>query len=216
MAQNIEVTTDSSPANWDEVKRLLGETYIENWRDIVAIIDDPAIAAADKNNAIRAKYPVEYDFMLTTWYPKLRVTEISVEGAPKRKSVDEAKNLMQSEPSQLSLEDIYMVAMTYEKGSKDWNEIILFAVERFPLSPEARVNAANVAMANGDYELASVYLQSVPSDMPQAINSRGILAMSQGNYSEAMTLFKQAERDGVSEASYNISLLNELIGAKAQ
>ena len=106
--------------------------------------------------------------------------------------------------------------MTYDKGSKDWNEIILFAVERFPLSPEARVNAANVAMANGDYELASVYLQGVPSDMPQAINSRGILAMSQGNYSEAMTLFKQAERDGVSEASYNISLLNELIGAKAQ
>ena len=216
MAQNIEITTDSSPANWDEVKRLLGETYIENWRDIVAIIDDPAIAAADKNNAIRAKYPVEYDFMLTTWYPKLRVTEISVEGAPKRKSVAEAKSLMQSEPSQLSLEDIYMVAMTYDKGSKDWNEIILFAVERFPLSPEARVNAANVAMANGDYELASVYLQGVPSDMPQAINSRGILAMSQGNYSEAMTLFKQAERDGVSEASYNISLLNELIGAKAQ
>jgi tetratricopeptide (TPR) repeat protein len=76
------------------------------------------------------------------------------------------------------------------------------------------VNAANVAMANGDYDLAAEYLQGVPANMPQAINSRGILAMSQGNYSEAMTLFQQAEQDGVSEASYNISLLKELIQAQ--
>ena len=216
LSKDITVTSDSSPANWDEVKRKLGETFIENWRGIVAIIDDPTIAPADKNGAIRKKYPVEYDFMLTTWYPKLRVTEISVEGAPKRHTVEQAKALMQSAPSQLSLEDIYMVALTYDKGSKEWSEIILFAVERFPLSPEARVNAANVAMANGDYELAAEYLQGVPANMPQAINSRGILAMSQGNYGEAMTLFKLAEQDGVSEASYNIGLLDELIEAQAQ
>lgn len=214
LGKDITVISDSSPANWDEVKRMLGETFIENWRGIVAIIDDPAIAPADKNGAIRAKYPVEYDFMLTTWYPKLRVTEISVECAPKRHTVEQAKALIESAPSELSLEDIYMVALTYDKGSKEWNEIILFAVERFPLSPEARVNAANVAMANGDYDLAAEYLQGVPANMPQAINSRGILAMSQGNYSEAMTLFQQAEQDGVSEASYNISLLKELIQAQ--
>ena len=216
VGDNVDIAVDSSPANWDEVKRMLGETFIENWRGIVAIIDDPAIAAADKNNAIRAKYPVEYDFMLRTWYPRLRVTEIAVEGSKPKYTVEQAKSMMQSAPSQLSLDDIYMVALTYEKGSREWDEVILFAVERFPLSPEARVNAANVAMANGDYERAAEYLQGVPSSMPEAINSRGILAMSQGNYSEAMTLFQQAERDGVSEATYNIGLLKELMNAQAQ
>lgn len=216
VSDGVEIAVDSSPANWDEVKRMLGETFIENWRGIVAIIDDPAIAPADKNNTIRAKYPVEYDFMLRTWYPRLRVTEITVEGSKPRYSVEQAKSMMQSAPSQLSLEDIYMVALTYEKGSREWDEVILFAVERFPLSPEARVNAANVAMANGNYERAAEYLQGVPSSMPEAINSRGILAMSQGNYSEAMTLFQQAERDGVSEASYNIGLLKELMNAQAE
>ena len=216
VGDNVDIAVDSSPANWDEVKRMLGETYIENWRGIVAIIDDPAIAPADKNNAIRAKYPVEYDFMLRTWYPRLRVTEIAVEGSKPKYTVEQAKSMMQSAPSQLSLDDIYMVALTYEKGSREWDEVILFAVERFPLSPEARVNAANVAMAGGDYERAAEYLQGVPSSMPEAINSRGILAMSQGNYSEAMTLFQQAERDGVSEATYNIGLLKELMNAQAQ
>lgn len=211
---SANIVSDSYPTNWEAVKKLLNESYIENWQQIVAIIDDPAIAAADKNNTIRKRYPVEYDFMLRTWYPKLRMTSIAIDHDKRNLSVNEAKRVLQENPSQLSLEDIYMIALTYEKGSKEWNDIILIAVENYPQSPEARVNAANVAMANGDYAKAAQYLQGVPSNMPEAINSRGILAMSQGNYAEALNLFQQAQRDGVSEAAYNITLVRELMNTK--
>ena len=215
---NLGTTTDvivhSYPANWDEVKRLLNDTYIENWQGITAIIDDTSISAADKNSAIRKKYPVEYEFMLRSWYPKLRMTDITINHKKRDLSVNEAKRILQNNPSQLSLEDIYMIALTYEKGSKEWDEIILLAVENYPQSPEARVNAANVAMANGDYAKAAQYLQGLPTNMPEAINSRGILAMSQGNYAEALNLFEQAQRAGVSEAAYNITLVRELMNAK--
>jgi hypothetical protein len=50
--------------------------------------------------------------------------------------------------------------------------------------------------------------------MPEAMNSRGILAMSQGNYTQAMTLFEGAAKAGVSEANYNIGLLKQLMAAK--
>ncbi len=211
---SANIVSDSYPTNWEAVKKLLNESHIENWQQIIAIIDDPAIAAADKNNTIRKRYPVEYDFMLRTWYPKLRMTSIAIDHDKRNLSVNEAKRVLQENPSQLSLEDIYMIALTYEKGSKEWNDIILIAVENYPQSPEARVNAANVAMANGDYAKAAQYLQGVPSNMPEAINSRGILAMSQGNYAEALNLFQQAQRDGVSEAAYNITLVRELMNAK--
>lgn len=215
---NLSTTTDvvvhSYPANWDEVKRLLNDTYIDNWQGITAIIDDTSISAADKNSAIRKKYPVEYEFMLRSWYPKLRMTDITINHKKRDLSVNEAKRILQNNPSQLSLEDIYMIALTYEKGSKEWDEIILLAVENYPQSPEARVNAANVAMANGDYAKAAQYLQGLPTNMPEAINSRGILAMSQGNYAEALNLFEQAQRAGVSEAAYNITLVRELMNAK--
>lgn len=215
---NLSTTTDvvvhSYPANWDEVKRLLNDTYIENWQGITAIIDDTSISAADKNSAIRKKYPVEYEFMLRSWYPKLRMTDITINHKKRDLSVNEAKRILQNNPSQLSLEDIYMIALTYDKGSKEWDEIILLAVENYPQSPEARVNAANVAMANGDYAKAAQYLQGLPTNMPEAINSRGILAMSQGNYAEALNLFEQAQRAGVSEAAYNITLVRELMNAK--
>ncbi len=211
LGTGVDVTVDSAPANWNAVKQMLTESCINDYRRIIAIIDDASIKPADKNAEIRRQHPVEYDFMLRTWYPRLRVTDITADYNSRRLSVDEARRIMNNDPSQLSLADIYMIALTYEKGSKEWNDIIILAVNTYPQSPEARVNAANVAMANGNYAQAASYLQGTPADMPEAMNSRGILAMSQGNYDEAMNLFQQAQRAGLREATYNISLLRELM-----
>ena len=206
-----KIATDSAPTNWEALKKMLNDSYISNYLKIIAIIDDNTIKPADKNNEIRRQYPVEYQFMLDSWYPKLRVTDITIDSPTQKKSVEQIKQAIRTNPSDLSLDDIYLVALTYEKGSKEWNEIMIIAVQTYPQSPEARVNAANVAMANGDYTQAANYLQGLPADMPEAMNSRGILAMSQGDYTKAMTLFQQAEKAGVSEASYNITLLKELM-----
>ena len=211
LATDAEITTNSSPADWNEVKRLLSESCIENYLKIIDIIDDNTIALADKNKTIKAKYPVAYDFMLRTWYPKLRKTEITIESAT---NIEQAKAQLKSDPSKLSLEDIYMIALTYDKGSKEWEEIIIIAVDTYPQSPEARINAANVAMANGNYEQAAAYLKDVPADIPQAMNSRGILAMANGDYPKAMQLFQAAEQAGVSEAAQNIALLKQLMAAE--
>ena len=211
---SIPVTVDSATTDWAALKDWLNTSRIENYLKIIAIIDDNSIAEADKNATIRKQFPVAYNFMLRTWYPKLRTTDISIEHTPAKMDVAEAKKLLNENPSQLTLEDIYLIALTFEKGSKEWNDIIIMAVQTYPQSPEARVNAANVAMANGDYAQAATYLQGLPETMPEAMNSRGILAMSQGDYTQAMTLFEGAEKAGVNEASYNIALLKRLMAAK--
>lgn len=211
---DITISTDSSPADWAEVKKLLNDSSIENYLKIIAIIDDENIAPADKNKTIKEQYPVEYDFMLRTWYPHLRKTEISFYDGKKTMSFSEAKAQLNKDPKQLSLEDIYMVALTYDKRSKEWEDIVIIAVEAYPQSPEARINAANVAMANGNFQQAATFLEGVPSTIPQAMNSRGILAMEQGKYGEAMQLFQAAEKAGVSEAAQNITLLKELMAAE--
>lgn len=213
---NVTITTDSSPANWDAVKKLLSESAIENWRDIVGIIDNNSISAAEKNNTIRSRYPQDYNFMLTTWYPKLRQTHITIEHDKRNLTVDEAKRIMRNNHSQLTLDDLYLIALSYTKGGKEWNDVMLLAVEGYPQSNEARINAANAAMANGNYTKAAEYLQGVPESIPEAANARGILAMSQGRYDQAMAYFQQAQRGGVSDASYNITLLKELINAAQQ
>ena len=213
LSPSISIESKAAPIDWEELKKWLTDSYIENSRDIVAIIDDSTIKPADKNNAIKQKYPVAYDFMLNNWYPKLRKTTIAIDGTAKKMSLEQAKAQLKSDPSKLPLEDIYMIALTYQKGSKEWNDIIILAVENYPNSVEARINAANVAMSKGDYQQAAQYLNGIPANIPQAMNSRGILAMAQGKYQEAMQLFQGAEKAGVSEAAYNISLLKELMAA---
>ena len=212
---DVKISTNSSPADWAAVRQKLSESFIENYLKIIAIIDDPAIALADKNRVIKEKYPVEYDFMLRVWYPQMRKTDITFTGE-KKMTIDEAKAQLQQDPSKLSLEDIYMIALTYEKGSKEWEDIIIIAVDTYPQSPEARINAANVAMTNGNFKQAAAYLEGVPSNIPQAMNSRGILAMEEGRYQDAMQLFQAAEQAGVGEATQNIALLKQLMAAENQ
>jgi hypothetical protein len=208
-------TITSGSVDWAKLREMLQTNYISNHLKIIAIIDDVNIKAENKNKVIREQYPLEYNFMLHTWYPKLRTTAITLNHKAKVKTLSEAKSTLQSNPKELSLADLYMVALSYEKGSKEWNDIIILAVENYPNSNEAKVNAANVAMANGNYAKAAEYLNTLPQEMPEAMNSRGILAMANGDYNEAMTLFEKAQKAGISEATYNLSLLKELIKATA-
>ena len=69
-------------------------------------------------------------------------------------------------------------------------------------------------MANGDYSQAASYLQGLSDNIPEAANSKGILAMAEGRYDQAMTLFQKAQSGGVSEAAYNISLLKQLMNSQ--
>jgi tetratricopeptide (TPR) repeat protein len=211
LSPDIDITTEDAPIDWQELKQWLAESTIDHSHDIVAIIDNTDIQPANKNKVIRERYPIVYEFMLNNWYPKLRKTAITIDFKPM--SIDKAKAQLNTNPKSLSLEDMYMVALTYQKGSKEFCDIILLAADTYPDSWQARINAANVAMDKGDYQKAEQYLSGIPANNPQAMNSRGILAMSQGKYQEAMQLFQNAEKAGVSEAAYNISLLNKLIAA---
>lgn len=210
---DVDIVCDSAPTNWEALKKMLNKSYIENYLGILAIIDNADIKPEHKNATIKQKYPTEYDFMLRTWYPKLRTADITIDCSPAAKSSEQIKEQLKQDSTSLSLEDLYIIALTYEKGSKEWDEIILLAVENYPLSYEARINAANVAIADGEYTLAAQYLEGVPSNIPQAINSRGILAMAQGDFLQAQTLFEKAESAGLKEATANLSLLKKLMAA---
>lgn len=215
LPSDINIVTNSNATDWNELKKMLSDNKITNWQQIVSVIDDSSIPAAEKNNAIRTRFPEQYALMLKNWYPQLRVTDIKVEHKPQQQlTVADAKRIVKENPQQLTLDDIYLIAIRYGKGSKEWDELILLAVESYPQSVEARINAANVAMANGNYSQAATYLQGLSDNIPEAANSKGILAMAEGRYDQAMALFQKAQSGGVSEAAYNISLLKQLMNSQ--
>mgnify|MGYP000603361329 CR=1 FL=1 len=61
---------------------------------------------------------------------------------------------MKTKPQQLSLNELFMVAQTYEVGSKEFNKVMELAVRMYPTDETANLNAAIIRLNNGDADAA--------------------------------------------------------------
>ncbi|MCQ4921406.1 hypothetical protein NE700_22245, partial [Phocaeicola vulgatus] len=60
--------------------------------------------------------------------------------------VVEAKLIIKLRAQLLSLQEMFLVAQTYEKGCDEFNEVFDVAVRRFPDDPTANINAAAIEL----------------------------------------------------------------------
>ena len=72
--------------------------------------------------------------------------------------MEEAKQIMKTRPQLLSLNELFMVAQTYEVGSMEFNEVMELAVRMYPEDETANLNAAIIRLNNGDADAAKPYL----------------------------------------------------------
>ena len=157
----------------------------------------------------RPLYPDEYRYMLQEWYPALRHSDYTVSYTVRPFSVEEAKALLHTKPQQLSQEEMYQVAQTYEPGSREFNEVFEVAVRMFPDDPTANLNAACAALSEGNIEAAKRFLTKAGSS-PYALNALGVIAMREGREAEARALFGQAAAAGLQEAKDNLRLFEDM------
>ena len=146
--------------------------------------------------------------MLDTWYPALRRSDYTVSYTVRPFTTEEAKEIIYTNPKLLSTQEMYLVAQTYETGSKEFNEVFEIAVRMFPEDRTANYNAACSAIERGDYEEAEKYLAKA-GDTAHAANARGVMAMRQGDDEAALRYFEQARKGGLPEAQRNIDLLKD-------
>ena len=77
------------------------------------------------------------------------------------------------------------------------------------LNPVANLNAACIALMQGDVVSAEKYLLRAP-DSKEKILATGVVYMLKGQYGEAKSKFMEAESLGLPQASYNLKLLNTI------
>lgn len=201
-------TVSSTPENWEGLRKYVAESDINHKQDILALIDDNSLDPDVKEGKIKSTYPTEYKYMLSEWYPALRRSDYTVEFKIREFTVDEAKEIIKTKPSQLSLNELFLVAQTYDLGSKDFNDVMDIAMRMYPESDVARVNAAYAHLDSGDLEAAKACLDKC-GDTPDAIHARGILAMLNGDNQEAISLITRAKDLGVKGAAENLKTLTE-------
>lgn len=196
-------TVSHTAENWDGLIAYLRESNIDNKDAILAIIDDDKLNPDAREWKIKREYPKDYRFMLDTWYPALRRSDYRVNYVIRPFNVEEAKQIIKTKPQQLSLEEMFLVAQTYEPGSAKFNEVMEVAVRMYPGDATANLNAACTRLNAGDADGAKPYLDKA-GNSPQALNARAAYAQLKGDYDEARRLYNQAAQAGVSEAKTNL------------
>lgn len=205
LSDNIFKVT-STPEDWEGLRQAVASGNLDHKQQILDIIDDTDLDPDAREWKIKSTYPQEYRFMLDTYYPALRHSDYVVSYTVRPFSVEEAKEILRTKPKQLSLEEMYLVAQTYEPGSDEFNEVFQTAVRLYPQDPTANLNAACAEIERGDYEAASRYLAKA-GNSPYAAHARGVIAMKQGNDDEARRQFTIAAQGGVKEAQQNLDIM---------
>ena len=121
-------------------------------------------------------------------------------------NVQEAREIIRTQPQKLSLQEMFAVAQSYEPGSPDFNHVFDVAVRLYPDDSVANLNAANALLQAGLTEQALPYLDKA-GNTPEAQNARGVALLQQGRYDEALPLLKQAQAAGLKEAEENMRIL---------
>jgi tetratricopeptide (TPR) repeat protein len=149
---------------------------------------------------IKKNWPDEYRHLLENCYPSLRHSDYSIEYEIRSYSNPaEIESILHNAPQNLSLEEFYILAQTYEPGSDEFNELFETAVRMYPSDPAANLNAANSAILRKDYSRALRYLDNA-GDLPEAHFARGAVYIFKEDYEAARPHLDQAMKAGIGAA----------------
>lgn len=165
--------------NWDDLVKAVQTSDMPDKQAVLDIIDRYSIIGGREAKLMALKGGTPWRYMLREMFPSLRKVTVTVDYDVRNFDAEEAKAVVKTRPQNLSLNELYLVANTYEPGSEDFNSLFETAVRLYPESVTATVNAAVAALERRDFVGAERYLRSVksPDRIPECDNAWGLLLM---------------------------------------
>ena len=197
-------TVESTPEDWEGLRAYVEKSDIAQKAAVLEIIDSNIQNLDAKEGKIKALDAVMYQALLQECYPALRHTDYVVNYTVRAYNVDEAKNFLKTRPQLLSLEEMYLVAQTYQEGSDEFNEVFDIAVRMYPQDPIANANAAAVELKRGNVAQAARYLERSDKSSAAAQNNWGVYYLLGGDLDKAEACFKKAVELGSAQAGANL------------
>lgn len=148
-----------------------------------------------------------YRQMLSEMFPQLRRSEYRLIYTVPSFTIEKGKEIFRTKPSSLSLNEMFMIANTYEPGSDAFDEVFETAARIFPRDNTANINAGAAALERGDTVSAERYLLKVVARNGAYYNNMSILYALLGEYEKASDGFGRAVSLNDGEAAANSTLL---------
>ena len=193
------IKTDYEPEDWAGLERYVEASSLPHkWEILEAIRSDRE--PDTREWIIKSTWKEEYRFLLENCYPALRHSDYTIEYEVKSYADPaEIERVLNTAPQNLSLEEFYILAQTYESGSDAFNDLFETAVRMYPNDPVANLNAANSAILRKDYRRALRFLEKA-GDLPEAVYARGALEVYMEENEKAKPYLEEAQRLGIAKA----------------
>ena len=199
------IKVNSVPEDWEGLRNYVANSDFIQKDEMLTIIDDETLDYDTRELRLRTiDGGKAYATLLKECYPALRHSDYKVQYVVRGFSVEETKDVITKRPQQLSLNEMFQLAQTYESGSEEFKEVFEVAVRMFPDDPTANVNAAAIELQQGNWKQAEKYLLKSDPQAGTTKNNEGVLWMMQGQLDKAEALFNEAKSLGSAEAIKNL------------
>ena len=195
-------TSRALGADWDGLRAAIEESSVDYKEQIIQIIQERA--ASERTAALRAiDNGKTYAHLLQTYYPPLRRTVITFSFVVRGFDLEEAREVIKTHPTHLSLAEVNLVANSYPAGSAERYETWAIAADAFPNAVEPATNAAIMDFEAGRYDQAVRLLERYKKNT-KLYTILGIAYAYNEQYDNARTYLTKAAQLGLPDAQYNL------------
>lgn len=203
-------TVDSHGEDWDLLREKIVSSNLNKKNELLSIIDNVSNPDARDAEIKKLDDGETYNILLNQFYPPLRRTEYTIAYEVRPFDVEEAKEIIKTNPRLLNLNEMFLVAQTYDSQSEEFKEVFDVAVHMYPNDPIAIINSSSADIESGNYNSAIKRLEKLKDD-PQAWNNLGVAYARMGNTEQAQHYLRMATEKGNEQAIYNSEQLQKYI-----
>jgi tetratricopeptide (TPR) repeat protein len=194
--------------DWKGLRNAVVASNLANKNAIVEIIDNVSNHDARDARLIALDNRQTYNVLLNDFYPPLRRNDYEVSFVSRPFNVNEAKEVIKTRPKLLSLNEMFLVAQTYDPASKEFKEVFDIAARLYPDEPIAILNSAAADIEGGNNQAAIDRLSRIEND-PRAWNNLGVAYVRTGEVAKAKDCFEKAAARGDEDAKHNLEELEK-------
>lgn len=193
--------------DWEKTRQLVAESNHPDREAILSIIDNTPNFDSRDAKIKELSGGATYRWMLDEIYPHVRRVEYTIAYHVRAFDVQEARKIIKTKPKQLSLNEMYLVANSYEPLSREFKEVFDIAARLYPNEPTAIINASAMDIEGGNFQSAVSRMSRIV-DNPSTWNNLGVAYAHLGNIDLAKTYFEKAIANGDEDARANLQELS--------
>ncbi|MEA4905648.1 MAG: DUF3868 domain-containing protein [Petrimonas sp.] len=197
--------------DWDGLRKAVAESSLADRQAILDIIDNVSNPDARDAELMKLSGGETYRTLLNNYYPPLRRTEYVVAYNVRAFNVEEAREIIKTNPKLLSLNEMYLVAQGYPVESGEFREVFDIAVRLYPDSDIAILNSAAADIEGGNMDAAIGRMMKI-ADNSKVWNNLGVAYARKGDIGKAKECFTKAAGQNDSDARANLEELRKAAG----